>query len=218
MKYLTSTYLKDIVKYKISIFVKEKYCITVKKILKIKGPFVLKEENNSITIIDNGYYILEYILFNENYICRVHIDKEENVIERFYTATKNNSTEIIEVQEDIVSKPKYNSENRVRRKITSEFLKTLQIIIEDEENKEKVLGTNKQVLTKKQIYELLKKQGFTASYSSVVLEMKRIKSSGNECFIRQDYNYGDRLEYDFGEVKLIINEILKKYYIVIYAY
>lgn len=38
-----------------------------------------------------GYYILEYMPFNENYICRVHIDKEENVIERFYTATKNNS-------------------------------------------------------------------------------------------------------------------------------
>lgn len=91
MKYLTSTYLKDIEEYKISIFMEEKCCITVKKILKIKEPFVLKEENNNITIIDNGYYILEYMPFNENYICRVHIDKEENVIERFYTATKNNS-------------------------------------------------------------------------------------------------------------------------------
>lgn len=127
----------------------------------------------------------------------------------------NNSTEVIEIQEDIVSKPKYNSENRVRRKITPEFLNALKSIIEDEENKEKVLGTNKQALTKKQIYELLKKQGFTVSYSSVVLEMKRIKSSGNECFIRQDYNYGDRLEYDFGEVKLIINGILKMYYIAV---
>lgn len=91
MKYLTSTYLKDIEKYKISIFMEEKYCITVKKILKIKKPFVLKEENNNITIIDNGYYILEYMPFNENYICRIHIDKEENIIERFYIATKNNT-------------------------------------------------------------------------------------------------------------------------------
>ena len=91
MKYLTSTYLKDIEKYKISIFMEEKYCITVKKILKIKNPFVLKEENNNITIIDNGYYILEYMPFNENYICRIHIDKEENIIERFYIATKNNT-------------------------------------------------------------------------------------------------------------------------------
>ena len=35
----------------------------------------------------------------------------------------------------------------------------------------KVLGTNKQALTKHQIYELLKKQGFSLSYSTVVLKM-----------------------------------------------
>ena len=35
------------------------------------------------------------------------------------------------------------------------------MLLKDEENKEKVLGTNKQALTKKQTYELLKKQGFT---------------------------------------------------------
>ena len=45
--------------------------------------------------------------------------------------------------------------------------------------------------------------------------MKRIKNSGNECFIRQDYDFGDRLEYDFGEVKLVINGITKKYYIAV---
>ena len=45
--------------------------------------------------------------------------------------------------------------------------------------------------------------------------MKRIRNSGNECFIRQDYDFGDRLEYDFGEVKLVINGITKKYYIAV---
>lgn len=91
MKYLTATYLKKIKKYKLSMFIEEEDCIIVKKILEINKPFILKEENKNITIIDNGYYILEYMPFNENYICRVHIDKYKNVIERFYTATKNNS-------------------------------------------------------------------------------------------------------------------------------
>ncbi len=127
----------------------------------------------------------------------------------------NSSTEIIKIQENIISKPKYNSKNRIRRKITPEFLNALKLILQDEKQKEKVLGTNKQALTKKQIYELLKKQGFTASYSSVVLEMKKIKNLGNECFIRQDYDFGDRLEYDFGEVKLVINGIVKRYYIAV---
>ena len=81
--------------------------------------------------------------------------------------------------------------------------------------KNKILGTNKQALTKQQIYELLQRQGFDISYSSVVLEIKRIKQLGNECFIKQDYEFGDRLEYDFGEVKLVINSITKKYYIAV---
>ena len=122
---------------------------------------------------------------------------------------------IKQVQEDITSAPKYNSENRSRRKVTPEFLNALEKILEDEERKSKILGTNKQALTKQQIYELLKKQGFPLSYSTVVLEIKRIKSSGNECFIRQDYDFGDRLEYDFGEVKLVINGIVKRYYLAV---
>ena len=34
----------------------------------------------------------------------------------------NDSTEILKIQEDIVSKPKYNSDSRVRRKITPECI------------------------------------------------------------------------------------------------
>lgn len=126
-----------------------------------------------------------------------------------------NSTEILKIQEDIVSKPKYNSVSRIRRKITPECLKSLENILNDEDKKTKVLGTNKQSLTKQQIHELLKNQGFDISYSSVVLEIKRIKQIGKECFIKQDYEYGDRLEYDFGKVKLVINGIVKKYYIAV---
>lgn len=100
----------------------------------------------------------------------------------------------------------------IRRKTIK---KTIKKCNKDEEKKVKVLGTNKQALTKQQIYELLKKQGFPLSYSTVVLEMKRIKSSGNECFIRQDYDFGDRLEYDFGEVKLVINGNVRRYYLAV---
>ena len=48
MKCLTSTYLNDIEKYKLSFFLEEKYCITVKKIIKVKKPFILKEENRDM--------------------------------------------------------------------------------------------------------------------------------------------------------------------------
>lgn len=137
---------------------------------------------------------------------------KENILKLNETIDINKITQI---QEDITSAPKYNSDSRTRRKVTPEFLNALEKILEDEEKKIKVLGTNKQALTKQQIHELLKKQGFTLSYPTVVLEIKRIKSSGNECFIRQDYDFGDRLEYDFGEVKLVINGVVKRYYIAV---
>lgn len=90
MKYLTSTYLRDIKKYKLSLFFEKDYCISVKKIIEIKQPFILREEDRDIIIIDNGYYILEYMPFNKEYICRIHIDNTKDIIERFYIATKNN--------------------------------------------------------------------------------------------------------------------------------
>ena len=63
----------------------------LKKIIKIKKPFILREENMDITIIDNGYYILEFMPFDEKYICRIHIDKNKKIIERFYIASKKNA-------------------------------------------------------------------------------------------------------------------------------
>ena len=161
-------------------------------------------------------------LSNRGVARELGIDKK--TVNKYWNEYKDNlkklneatdTAKISEIQENITSAPKYNSENRIRRKVTPEFLNALEKILEDEEKKIKTLGTNKQALTKQQIYELLKKQGFPLSYSTVVLEMKRIKSSGKECFIRQDYDFGDRLEYDFGEVKLVINGIVKRYYIAV---
>ncbi len=161
-------------------------------------------------------------LSNRGVARELGIDKK--TVNKYWNEYKDNLKElnettdtakISEIQENITSAPKYNSENRVRRKVTPEFLNALEKILEEEERKIKILGTNKQALTKQQIYELLKKQGFPLSYSTVVLEMKRIKNFGKECFIRQDYDFGDRLEYDFGEVKLVINGITKKYYIAV---
>ena len=123
--------------------------------------------------------------------------------------------EIKNIQEKIVSSPKYDSTSRVKRKITEEFLNALQKILDEEAQKEKILGTNKQALTRLQIHELLQKQGFNVSYSSVANEISKIKNSGKECFIKQEYNFGDRLEYDFGEVKLIIDGVLKRYYMAV---
>lgn len=126
-----------------------------------------------------------------------------------------NSIELAEAQEKLISVPKYDVQSRMRRKLTPDFFTELQRILDSEEQKQKILGPNKQKLTKVQIHELLKEKGFNVGYSTVVAQINKIKNSGKEAYIKQTYEYGDRLEYDFGEVKLVINNVLKKYYMAV---
>ena len=122
---------------------------------------------------------------------------------------------ILNIQENIIDKPKYNSESRIRKKITPELLNQLQMILDSENRKDKVLGPNKQALTKKQIHKQLQDFGFDISYPSIVACINKMNNSNKECFIKQEYDFGDRFEYDFGEVKLLINGVAKKYYIAV---
>lgn len=132
-------------------------------------------------------------------------------------AEEQDSQKRAELQEAMVSPPKYNSENRKKWKLTPEYYDALKEILNREKEKEKTLGWNKQSLTRKQIHEQLVRQGFHVSYVSTTLAIKEIRGFGKECFIKQAYNLGDRLEYDFGEVKLIINGKVEHYYLAVLA-
>lgn len=175
----------------------------------------LMDKSSIIKLKEQGYSnrkVEKMLKINRKTIAKYWNEYQTNIEKLNNT---KDDLEIKEIQEKIVSKPKYNSKNRVKRKVTPEFITALKNILNEELEKEKILGTNKQALTKLQIYELLKKQGFDVSYSSVANEIAKIRNSGKECFIRQDYEFGDRLEYDFGEVKLVINGITKRYYIAV---
>ena len=175
----------------------------------------LMDKSSIIKLKEQGYSnrkVEKMLKINRKTIAKYWNEYQTNIEKLNNT---KDDLEIKEIQEKIVAEPKYNSKNRVKRKITPEFITALKNILNDELEKEKILGTNKQALTKLQIYELLKKQGFDVSYSSVANEIAKIKNFGKECFIRQDYEFGDRLEYDFGDVKLVINGITKRYYIAV---
>ena len=175
----------------------------------------LMDKSSIIKLKEQGYSnrkVEKMLKINRKTIAKYWNEYQTNIEKLNNT---KDDLEIKEIQEKIVAKPKYNSKNRVKRKITPEFITALKNILNEELEKEKILGTNKQALTKLQIYKLLKKQGFDVSYSSVANEIAKIKNFGKECFIRQDYEFGDRLEYDFGEVKLVINGITRKYYIAV---
>lgn len=125
------------------------------------------------------------------------------------------NADIALIQERIAEKPKYDSSKRIRRKYTEELDAFIDGIIYGEQEKDEKLGANKQHLTNKQIYELIRDKGFDIGLACVSKHLKIKRDKAKECFIKQQYEYGDRLEYDFGEVKLIIDGVLNKYHLAV---
>lgn len=111
-----------------------------------------------------------------------------------------------EVIESIIEKPHYDTSNRKPLKYSKEIDIALRKILDDEINKTKILGKNhKQGLTKVQIHKLLIKQGFDIGLSTINNKINEIRNESKEVYICQQYDYGERFEYDFGEVKLYID-------------
>lgn len=93
MKNLFQSYLKGVNEYRLKVCVKSDIIIVLKKIINIDKPFTLNENGEDITILDNGYSIIEYMPLNEKYICRIHLDNNLKVIEYFFTLSLKNKFE-----------------------------------------------------------------------------------------------------------------------------
>lgn len=120
------------------------------------------------------------------------------------------------VIETLVSDPKYDVSGRKSRKYNEKIDECLDKILEDEDKKKERLGKrNKQMLTKTQIYELIKAEGFDIGKTTIFEKINEKRNISAECFIRQEYEYGERFEYDFGEVVLIIDGKTTKAYLAV---
>src|SRR5690554_3449185 len=103
-------------------------------------------------------------------------------------------------------KPAYNmTVPRQKVKLTTD----VQEIIDELLLKNKVKleeGLRKQMMKKKDIHEELFRQGFDVSYSTVCnyIRFKEKKQISKEAYIRQAYLPGDVCEFDWGEIKLLI--------------
>ena len=139
-------------------------------------------------------------------------DYNDNLLKLSKEKERSRQSEIIE---EIISKTNYDSSNRKARKYNEEIDNYLEKILEDEKKKKERLGANKQQLTGTQIYELVKAKGFDIGESTIRNKLREKRSQQAECYIRQEYEYGERFEYDFGEVKLQINNEITKGFIAV---
>lgn len=118
--------------------------------------------------------------------------------------------------ESLIAGPKYDSSNRKPSKYTPDIDLLLRKILKDEEEKNRLLGSHhKQKLTFLQIHEMIVAQGYDIGETTIRNKIHEILDEPSETYIKQDYEYGQRFEYDFGEVKLIINGVQAKYYLAV---
>jgi len=127
-------------------------------------------------------------------------------------------TDTRELQDSLLNAPKYNSAGRTRRKYTEELENRLKEILKEEERKTRILGPgHKQKLTNKQIHQKLVGEGFDIGLVTIGNALAGIRKRQREVFIRQQYELGDRLEYDFGEVRLDCGDGVKPYHMAVFS-
>lgn len=127
------------------------------------------------------------------------------------------TTELREQQERIVEAPKYDTSSRGPIKYTEEIDTLVDEILDSEKEKARLLGNNKQQLTVEQIHQMVRDAGHDIGRTVIGEHVKEKRDKRREAFIRQEYDYGDRGEYDFGEVKLVIGGMTGTYYMAVIA-
>jgi transposase len=120
------------------------------------------------------------------------------------------------IMEKMNTPPKYDSSNRKKLKYTPAVEEALVEILKQEEAKTRVLGArHKQRLTNLQIHQKLVDAGHDIGRVTINNAIARLRKKLKEVHIRQHYDYGDRLEYDFGEVLLDCGKGIRKYHMAV---
>ena len=108
-----------------------------------------------------------------------------------------------EIIQAFVEKPKYDSRNRGPKKETEDAMQVIEECLQLNEMR-RSRGLHKQQMKKIDIHEYLTSKGYDISYSTVKRLIRKIDDRKKEAFIRQEYEYGDTTEFDWGTVKLNI--------------
>ncbi|MFU0783642.1 IS21 family transposase [Thermoanaerobacterium thermosaccharolyticum] len=126
------------------------------------------------------------------------------------------NTDIQEIIDDIVEKPKYNVKNRHKIKLTEEVINRIKFYLRENEQK-RYLGQSKQQKKKIDIYNALREEGYDIGYTSVCQTINEILNDQKEAYIKAEYQLGDVCEFDWGEVKLFIKGKLKTFQMAVFT-
>ncbi len=113
-----------------------------------------------------------------------------------------------ELIENMVEAPQYDSSSRRSSVLTDEIKVILISYIKENEFKKKNCN-RKMMMTAQDMYDELIEKGYKISYPTVTqyLQKYRENETTYESFIKQIYQYGKVCEFDWGDVKLVLNGI-----------
>ena len=168
-----------------------------------------------VKLVEKQKIILKHLdgISNRSIADDLHISKD--TVNKYVAEYECKKTNILrmnleadpeELIQEIVEEPKYNSANRKPKKITPELIESIEDCLDINEQR-RANGMSKQQMKKIDIHDyLVNKKDFDISYSTVRRLIKFIEDRHREAFIRQEYDYGNVCEFDWGTVKLDIGE------------
>jgi transposase len=127
--------------------------------------------------------------------------------------TEGNSNPL---QDFMCSPPRYNSQNRGKRKLTIEVEQVILQQLEENQRKRQK-GMRKQVKRKIDIHAYLLSLGFRIGYTTVCNYIREKELRRQEAYIRQEYIPGEECEFDWAEVKLTIGGSKKRLYMAVFT-
>lgn len=110
--------------------------------------------------------------------------------------------QILLLIEEIASKPKYDTSSRTKLKLTEDIIEEIKSMLLSNENN-RALGRHKQLMKNTDIHEKLLEKGYDIGYTTVCNYI-RDNHNTKEAYVRQEYQLGETMEFDWGEVKLTI--------------
>jgi len=110
----------------------------------------------------------------------------------------------------------YNSENRVKRKLTADIVDIIDACLQENQQKRND-GRNKQQLRKIDIHEKILAAGHSISYPVICAYISSQQAERKEAFIRQGYSAGSSCEFDWGEVKIRLDGKWRRYYLAVFT-
>jgi len=139
-----------------------------------------------------------------------YIREYTELASQLVSATSDEAVAVI--QDEMCSRPKSKHHKKPNSKFTPEVEQRFWELIHIAEEKDRILGRNKQTLTAAHLHRVLVREGYDIGETTVKVHFREYKQAHPECFIKQYYEYGDRAEFDFHQIRVVIGNEKRDYY------